>query len=87
MGRDAARRLPDDGGFLDEHSALRGFPGSLLLPPRDLGWPAEVVWGVVVASAAFLMVRAYALVPREGDERSEAQIRHGWPEFRRFVTA
>ncbi len=39
---------------------------------RDLGWPAEVLWGVVVASSAYLTFQAFAPVPGEGG-RGEAR--------------
>ena len=41
-------------------------------PWRDLRWPAEVLWLVVVVSSAFLTFRAFAAVPGE-DGRSEAR--------------
>jgi hypothetical protein len=41
-------------------------------PRRDLGWPAEALWLVVVASSAFLTFRAFAPVAGEGG-RGEAR--------------
>jgi hypothetical protein len=40
-------------------------------PWRDLRWPAEVLW-LVVVSSTFLTFRAFAAVPSE-DRRSEAR--------------
>ena len=40
-------------------------------PWRDLRWPAEVLW-LVVVSSAFQTFRAFAAVPSE-DRRSEAR--------------
>ena len=41
-------------------------------PQRELGWPAEVLWLVVVVSSAFLTFQAFAPVPGE-DRRGEAR--------------
>ncbi len=34
-------------------------------PRRELGWPAEALWLVVVASSAYLTFRVFAPVPDE----------------------
>ena len=58
---DAAIRSFDDGSFLD---SVLLFAVSLAVswPRRDLGWPVEVLWVVVVASSAFLTFQAFAPV-------------------------
>jgi len=43
-------------------------------PRRDLGWPAGVLWVVVVASSAYLTFRAFAPVASLGEDgRGEAR--------------
>ncbi len=39
---------------------------------RELGWPGEVLWMVVLASSAGLTVRLCPLYPREGEGGSES---------------
>ena len=39
---------------------------------RDLGWPGEVLWVVVLASSAYLTVQLCPLFPREGEGGSES---------------